>query len=39
MKKNIVDYYAFLMMILFILYNLVLNNLKIGGFLYQIFMI
>lgn len=39
MKKNIVDYYALLMMILFILYNLVLNNLKIGGFLYQIFMI
>lgn len=39
MKKNIIDYYAFIMMILFIIYNIVLKDLKIGGLLYQIFMI
>lgn len=39
MKKNIIDYYALIMMILFIIYNIVLKDLKIGGLLYQIFMI
>ena len=39
MKKNIIDYYALIMMILFIFYNIILKNLKIGGLLYQIFMI
>ena len=39
LKKKIIDYYALLMMILFIIYNQVLGNLKIGGLLYQIFMI
>lgn len=39
MKKNIVDYYALIMMILFIIYNIILKDLKIGGLLYQIFMI
>lgn len=39
MKKNIIDYYALIIAILFIVYNLVLKDLKIGGLLYQIFMI
>lgn len=38
MKKKIIDYYALIMMILFIVYNLILKDLKIGGLLYQIFM-
>ena len=38
MKNNIINYYALIMMILFIIYNLILNDLKIGGLLYQIFM-
>lgn len=39
MKKNIIDYYALIIMILFIVYNQILNNLKIVGLLYQIFML
>ena len=39
MKKIIIDYYALIMMILFIIYNIILKDLKIGGLLYQIFMI
>lgn len=39
MKKMLMNYYAVMMMVLFIIYNLVLKNLKIGGLLYQIFMI
>ena len=39
MKKNIIDYYALIMMILFIIYNTVLRDLKIGGLFYQIYMI
>lgn len=39
MKKNTIDYYALIMMILFIIYNLILINLRISGFLYQIFML
>ena len=39
MKRNIIDYYALIMMILFIIYNIILKNLKISGLLYQIFMI
>lgn len=39
MRENIIDYYALIMMILFIIYNIILRNLKIGGLLYQIFMI
>ncbi len=39
MKNNIINYYALIMMILFIIYNLILEDLKIGGLLYQIFMI
>lgn len=39
MKKNIIDYYALIIMILFIVYNLILKDLKVGGLLYQIFMI
>lgn len=39
MKKNIIDYYALIMLLLFIIHNIILWNLKIGGLLYQIFMI
>ena len=39
MRKFLSKYYAVIMMILFIVYNLVLDCLKIGGLLYQIFMI
>lgn len=39
MKKNIIDYYALIMMILFIIYNIIFKDLKIGGLLYQIFMV
>lgn len=39
MKKNIIDYYALIMMILFIIYNTIFKDLKIGGLLYQIFMV
>ena len=39
MKKNIIDYYALVMMILFIIYNIILRDLKVGGLLYQVFMI
>jgi len=38
MKKKLIDYYAVIMMILFIVYNLVLENLKIVGLLYKVFM-
>jgi len=39
MKKNLVSYYAIIMMGLFVFYNLGLANLRIGGLLYQILMI
>ena len=39
MKKILINYYAILMMVLFIFYNIVLINLRIGGLLYQIFML
>ncbi len=39
MKKNMINYYALIMMNLFIIYNFILKELKIGGLLYQIFMI
>lgn len=39
MKKFLVNYYAMIMMVLFIIYNKVLKHLKIGGNLYQIFML
>lgn len=39
MKKNIINYYAIIMLVLYLLYNIVLNSLKIGGLLYQIIMI
>lgn len=39
MKKFLLKYYAVIIMILFIIYNLVLTNLKIGGLLYQIYMV
>lgn len=38
MKKCIIDYYAIIMLGFFIVYNLILDNLKISGLLYQIFM-
>ncbi len=39
MKKTIINYYTVIMFILFILYNITLENLKIGGLLYQSIMI
>lgn len=38
MRKNLIDYYALTMLVLFIVYNLFLKNLKIYGLLYQVFM-
>lgn len=39
MKKRLINYYAVIIMTLFIIYNMVLSNLKINGILYQIIMI
>lgn len=39
MKKFFINYYALIMLMLFLSYNLFLDSLKIGGLLYQIFMI
>lgn len=39
MKKNIMNYYAIIMLVLYLIYNIGLNSLKIGGLLYQIIMI
>ena len=38
MRKNFINYYALVMLVLFIIYNLFLESLKIYGLLYQIFM-
>ena len=38
MRKNLIDYFALAMLMLFIIYNLFLESLKIYGLLYQIFM-
>lgn len=38
MKKNFIDYYAVIVLVLFIFYNYVFYALKIGGLLYQIIM-
>ena len=38
MRKNFINYYALVMFVLFIIYNLFLESLKIYGLLYQIFM-
>ena len=38
MKKYLTNYYAIIMMILFIIYNLFLENLEISGFLYELIM-
>ncbi len=39
MKKSLYNFYALIMMALFIVYNIIFRNLKIGGLLYEIFMI
>ncbi len=39
MKKKLIDYYTIIMLVLYLFYNIALNSLKIGGLLYQIFMI
>ena len=39
MQKKIINYYSFIMMILFVIYNVILKDLKIGGLLYVLFMI
>jgi hypothetical protein len=38
MRKKFMDYYALVILVLFIVYNLVLESLKIYGLLYQVFM-
>ena len=38
MRKKFIDYYALAMLMLFIVYNLFLESLKIYGLLYQVFM-
>ena len=39
MKKNLINYYAIIMLVLYLIYNTALNSLKIGGLFYQIIMI
>ena len=39
MKKNVINYYSIIMLILYLIYNIGLHSLKIGGLLYQIIMI
>ena len=39
MKKNLINYYAIIMLVLYLIYNIALNSLKIGGLFYQIIMI
>lgn len=39
MKKNLINYYAIIILVLYLIYNIALNSLKIGGILYQIIMI
>lgn len=39
MKKFLVNYYPLITQLLFIIYNIVLKNLRIGGYLYQIYML
>ena len=39
MKKSIMNYYAIIMLVLYLIYNIGLNSLKIGGLLYRIIMI
>ena len=39
MKKNLINYYAIIMLGLYLIYNITLKSLKIGGLLYQIIMI
>lgn len=38
MRRNFIDYYALVILMLFIVYNLFLENLHIYGLLYQVFM-
>lgn len=37
--KKITNYYPLIMMIIFIIYNIILENIKIGGVVYNVFMI
>lgn len=39
LKNTLINYYALITLILFIIYNLILKSLKIGGSFYRIFMI
>lgn len=39
MKKSFINHYAVIMLIMFMFYNLLLKELKIGGLLYQVFMV
>lgn len=39
MKKFLINHYAVIIQVLFIIYNTVFRNIRIGGYLYQIFML
>lgn len=39
MKKFLINYYALIIQVLFIIYNTVFRNIRIGGYLYQISML
>lgn len=39
MKKFLINYYAEIIQVLFIIYNIVFRNIRIGGYLYQISML
>lgn len=39
MKKFLINYYAVIIQVLFIIYNIVFRNIRIGGYLYQISML
>ena len=39
MKKNFINYYSIIILLFYVLYNCILSTIKIGGLLYQIFMI
>ena len=39
MKKILINYYALIIILLFLIYNLLLRNLVIAGIMYHLFMI
>ena len=39
MKKSFINYYSIIILLFYVIYNCILSTIKIGGLLYQIFMI